>query len=234
MCLLIEEFWCQVYFEGGYEFFYIFYVVDISFWKILGYFDFYVESMFGLMEVDEWEYQFKLMNCLFYVFIYVSKLCSYWELLICWVEFGMVYCYEWFGVMYGLMWVWGFIQDDVYVFCLLEQISDEILKIFDFIEWIFFFFDFSNYEINFFICFEKFIGDDIVWDLVIKGLIEVLDCKGWVYKIDEGGGVFYGLKIDFKIEDVIGWMWQCFMIQLDFNLLEWFDFDYVVVDGSKQ
>ena len=128
----------------------------------------------------------------------------------------------------------GFTQDDAHVFCLPEQISDEILKILDLTETILSAFDFRNYEINLSTRPEKSIGDDAVWDLATKGLTEALQRKGWDYKIDEGGGAFYGPKIDLKIEDAIGRMWQCSTIQLDFNLPERFGLEYVAADGSRQ
>ncbi|MFL2496915.1 MAG: threonine--tRNA ligase, partial [Parasynechococcus sp.] len=194
----------------------------------------YAESMFGPMEVDEREYQLKPMNCPFHVLTYASKLRSYRELPIRWAELGTVYRYERPGVMHGLMRVRGFTQDDAHVFCLPEQISDEILRILDLTERILSTFDFNNYEINLSTRPEKSIGDDAVWDLATKGLIEALERKGWAYKIDEGGGAFYGPKIDLKIEDAIGRMWQCSTIQLDFNLPERFELDYIAADGSKQ
>ncbi|MCB4398648.1 threonine--tRNA ligase [Synechococcus sp. MU1625] len=234
MRLLIEEFWRQAHFEGGYELLYTPHVADISLWKTSGHLDFYAESMFGPMEVDEREYQLKPMNCPFHVLTYASKLRSYRELPIRWAELGTVYRYERPGVMHGLMRVRGFTQDDAHVFCLPEQISDEILKILDLTERILSTFDFSNYEINLSTRPEKSIGDDDVWDLATKGLIEALERKGWAYKIDEGGGAFYGPKIDLKIEDAIGRMWQCSTIQLDFNLPERFKLDYIAADGSKQ
>ena len=234
MRLLIEEFWRQAHFEGGYELLYTPHVADISLWKTSGHLDFYAESMFGPMEVDEREYQLKPMNCPFHVLTYASKLRSYRELPIRWAELGTVYRYERPGVMHGLMRVRGFTQDDAHVFCLPEQISDEILKILDLTERILSAFDFSNYEINLSTRPEKSIGDDAVWDLATKGLIEALERKGWAYKIDEGGGAFYGPKIDLKIEDAIGRMWQCSTIQLDFNLPERFKLDYIAADGSKQ
>jgi threonyl-tRNA synthetase len=186
------------------------------------------------MEVDEREYQLKPMNCPFHVLTYASKLRSYRELPIRWAELGTVYRYERPGVMHGLMRVRGFTQDDAHVFCLPEQISDEILKILDLTERILSTFDFNTYEINLSTRPEKSIGDDAVWDLATKGLIEALERKGWSYKIDEGGGAFYGPKIDLKIEDAIGRMWQCSTIQLDFNLPERFKLDYIAADGSKQ
>ncbi|WP_415409975.1 threonine--tRNA ligase [Synechococcus sp. A10-1-5-9] len=234
MRLLIEDFWRQAHFEGGYELLYTPHVADISLWKTSGHLDFYAESMFGPMQVDEREYQLKPMNCPFHVLTYASKLRSYRELPIRWAELGTVYRYERPGVMHGLMRVRGFTQDDAHVFCLPEQISDEILKILDLTERILSTFDFNTYEINLSTRPEKSIGDDAVWNLATKGLIEALERKGWAYKIDEGGGAFYGPKIDLKIEDAIGRMWQCSTIQLDFNLPERFKLDYIAADGSKQ
>ncbi|MEB3158930.1 MAG: threonine--tRNA ligase [Synechococcus sp.] len=234
MRLLIEDFWREAHFEGGYELLYTPHVADISLWKTSGHLDFYSESMFGPMVVDEREYQLKPMNCPFHVLTYASKLRSYRELPIRWAELGTVYRYERPGVMHGLMRVRGFTQDDAHVFCLPEQISDEILRILNLTERILSTFDFRNYEINLSTRPEKSIGDDAVWDLATQGLIEALNRKGWAYKVDEGGGAFYGPKIDLKIEDAIGRMWQCSTIQLDFNLPERFKLDYVAADSTKK
>ena len=234
MRLLIEDFWREAHFAGGYELLYTPHVADISLWKTSGHLDFYSESMFGPMTVDERDYQLKPMNCPFHVLTYASTLRSYKELPIRWAELGTVYRYERPGVMHGLMRVRGFTQDDAHVFCLPEQISDEILKILDLTETILSTFDFRNYEINLSTRPEKSIGDDAVWELANKGLTEALQRKGWDYKIDEGGGAFYGPKIDLKIEDAIGRMWQCSTIQLDFNLPERFALEYVAADGSRQ
>ncbi len=234
MRLLIENLWRELHFNAGYELLYTPHVADISLWKTSGHLDFYSESMFGPMQVDEREYQLKPMNCPFHVLTYASTLRSYRELPIRWAELGTVYRYERPGVMHGLMRVRGFTQDDAHVFCLPEQISDEILAILDLTEQILSTFDFRNYEINLSTRPEKSIGEDAVWDLATQGLIEALERKGWAYKIDEGGGAFYGPKIDLKIEDAIGRMWQCSTVQLDFNLPERFDLEYVAADGSRQ
>jgi threonyl-tRNA synthetase len=174
------------------------------------------------------------MNCPFHVLTYANSLRSYRELPIRWAELGTVYRYERPGVMHGLMRVRGFTQDDAHIFCLPEQIGDEILGVLNLTEEILSTFDFKNYEINLSTRPEKSIGEDGVWELATKGLIEALDRKGWAYKVDEGGGAFYGPKIDLKIEDAIGRMWQCSTIQLDFNLPERFNLEYVAADGSRQ
>ena len=234
MRLLIEDFWRQTHFADGYELLYTPHVADISLWKTSGHLDFYAESMFGPMQVDERKYQLRPMNCPFHVLTYANTLRSYRELPIRWAELGTVYRYERPWVMHGLMRVRGFTQDDAHVFCLPEQIGDEILRVLNLTETILSTFDFKTYEINLSTRPEKSIGDDAVWDLATKGLIDALDRKGWSYKIDEGGGAFYGPKIDLKIEDAIGRMWQCSTIQLDFNLPERFDLNYVAADGSRQ
>jgi threonyl-tRNA synthetase len=136
--------------------------------------------------------------------------------------------------MHGLMRVRGFTQDDAHVFCLPEQIGDEILRVLNLTERILSTFDFRQYQIHLSTRPESSIGEDAVWDLATQGLIEALDRKGWAYKIDAGGGAFYGPKIDLKIEDAIGRLWQCSTIQLDFNLPERFDLEYVAADGTRQ
>ena len=234
MRLLIEDFWRQAHFDAGYELLYTPHVADISLWKTSGHLDFYAESMFGPMQVDERQYQLKPMNCPFHVLTYASALRSYRELPIRWAELGTVYRYERPGVMHGLMRVRGFTQDDAHVFCLPEQITAEIVAILDLTEQILSTFDFRSYEINLSTRPAKSIGEDAVWELATNGLIGALERKGWAYKVDEGGGAFYGPKIDLKIEDAIGRMWQCSTIQLDFNLPERFELEYVAADGSRR
>jgi threonyl-tRNA synthetase len=234
MRLLIEDYWRAAHFEDGYELLYTPHVADIDLWKTSGHLDFYRESMFGPMQVDEREFQLKPMNCPFHVLTYASRLRSYRELPIRWAELGTVYRYERPGVMHGLMRVRGFTQDDAHVFCLPDQIGDEILKVLNLTERILSTFDFRQYEIHLSTRPESSIGEDAVWELATQGLVEALDRKGWAYKIDAGGGAFYGPKIDLKIEDAIGRLWQCSTIQLDFNLPERFDLDYVAADGTRQ
>jgi len=232
--LAIEDLWRREHFAAGYELLYTPHVADISLWRTSGHLDFYAESMFGPMPVDERDYQLKPMNCPFHVLTYASRLRSYRELPIRWAELGTVYRYERPGVMHGLMRVRGFTQDDAHIFCLPEQIGDEILGVLNLTEAILSTFDFRSYQINLSTRPEKSIGDDAVWELATAGLIEALDRKGWSYSVDEGGGAFYGPKIDLKIEDAIGRLWQCSTVQLDFNLPERFDLHYVAADGSRQ
>jgi threonyl-tRNA synthetase len=234
MRLAIEDLWRREHFAAGYELLYTPHVADINLWRTSGHLDFYAESMFGPMPVDEREYQLKPMNCPFHVLTYASRLRSYRELPIRWAELGTVYRYERPGVMHGLMRVRGFTQDDAHIFCLPDQIGDEILGVLNLTEAILSTFDFRSYQINLSTRPEKSIGDDAVWELATAGLIEALDRKGWNYSVDEGGGAFYGPKIDLKIEDAIGRLWQCSTVQLDFNLPKRFDLHYVAADGCRQ
>jgi threonyl-tRNA synthetase len=234
MRLLIEDFWRQAHFDDGYELLYTPHVADRSLWQTSGHLDFYAESMFGPMAVDERAYQIKPMNCPFHVLTYASRLRSYRELPIRWAELGTVYRYERPGVMHGLMRVRGFTQDDAHVFCLPDQIGSEILRVLHLTERILSAFDFRRYEIHLSTRPEKSIGEDSVWELATQGLVDALRSKGWDYKLDEGGGAFYGPKIDLKIEDAIGRLWQCSTIQLDFNLPERFNLHYVAADGSRK
>ncbi|MDJ0737138.1 MAG: threonine--tRNA ligase, partial [Nostocaceae cyanobacterium] len=151
-----------------------------------------------------------------------------------WAELGTVYRYERSGALHGLMRVRGFTQDDAHVFCLPHQIADEILAVLNLTEQILSDFGFENYEVNLSTRPSKSVGTDEVWELATTALKQALNTKGWDYLIDEGGGAFYGPKIDIKIQDAIGRLWQCSTIQVDFNLPERFDMEYVASDNTKQ
>ena len=186
------------------------------------------------MEVEKQAYQIKPMNCPFHVLTYKNKLHSYRELPLRWAELGTVYRYERSGALHGLMRVRGFTQDDAHIFCLPNQIADEILGVLNLTEQILSDFGFNNYEINLSTRPSKSVGTDEVWELATVALKEALDSKGWNYIVDEGGGAFYGPKIDIKIQDAIGRLWQCSTIQVDFNLPERFDMQYVADDDTKK
>ncbi|MGB6168020.1 MAG: threonine--tRNA ligase, partial [Geitlerinemataceae cyanobacterium] len=165
---------------------------------------------------------------------YQNKLHSYRELPLRWAELGTVYRYERSGVLHGLMRVRGFTQDDAHVFCLPEQVAQEILAVLNLTEKILSDFGFPEYEVNLSTRPAKSVGTDDIWQLATDALVEALNTKGWDYVTDEGGGAFYGPKIDIKIKDAIGRLWQCSTIQVDFNLPERFDMNYVAADGSRQ
>ena len=234
MRLLIEDYWRAAHLSGGYGLLYTPHVANLELWKTSGHVDFYQENMFEPIEVESQDYQLKPMNCPFHVLTYKNKLHSYREFPLRWAELGTVYRYERSGVLHGLMRVRGFTQDDAHIFCLPEQVSQEILGVLNLTEMILSDFGFTQYEVNLSTRPAKSVGSDDIWQLATDALVQALDDKGWDYITDEGGGAFYGPKIDIKIKDAIGRQWQCSTIQVDFNLPERFDMNYVAADGSRQ
>ncbi len=231
---MIEDYWRKSHLESGYQLLYTPHIANLDLWKTSGHFDFYNDNMFDSMEVEKQAYQIKPMNCPFHVLTYKNKQHSYRELPLRWAELGTVYRYERSGALHGLMRVRGFTQDDAHVFCLPHQIADEILAVLNLTEQILSDFGFENYEVNLSTRPSKSVGTDDVWELATTALKQALNTKGWDYLIDEGGGAFYGPKIDIKIQDAIGRLWQCSTIQVDFNLPERFDMEYVASDNTKQ
>ena len=234
MRLLLEDYWRQAHLQGGYELLYTPHIANRDLWQTSGHLDFYQENMFEQIAVETQQYQLKPMNCPFHVLTYQHQLHSYRELPIRWAELGTVYRYERSGVLHGLMRVRGFTQDDAHIFCLPEQVTEEILGVLNLTEQILSDFGFTDYEVNLSTRPAKSVGSDDIWELATSSLQKALDLKGWAYVIDEGGGAFYGPKIDIKIKDAIGRLWQCSTIQVDFNLPERFDLNYVAADGSRQ
>lgn len=189
--------------------------------------------MFRTMEVENEEYQIKPMNCPFHCLLYKDIPKSYRDLPIRWGELGTVYRYERSGTLHGLFRVRGFTQDDAHIYCLPEQLEDEILKVLQLIETILTKFQFNKYDIMLSTRPKDSVGSDDIWEKATNALISALKKKGWNYNIDEGGGAFYGPKIDVKIRDAIGRKWQCSTVQCDFNLPERFELEYTSSNGEK-
>jgi len=231
---IMETFWKDIHVRQGYELVYSPHIANVALWKQSGHFEFYADGMFDQMDVEGDEYQIKPMNCPFHVLMYKDRPRSYRTLPLRWAELGTVYRYELSGTLSGLFRVRGFTQDDAHVFCLPEQVSDEIFNILNLTEDILSKFGFKDYEIFLSTRPEKSIGDDKYWDISTNGLIEALDRKGWKYSINEGDGAFYGPKIDLKIKDALGRKWQCSTVQCDFNLPNRFELEYIAKDGTKQ
>lgn len=231
---VIETYWRQAHTQGGYELLYTPHMANLDLWKTSGHFEFYRDSMFDQMAVETQAYQIKPMNCPFHVLTYQHDLHSYREFPLRWAELGTVYRYERSGTLHGLMRVRGFTQDDAHIFCLPDQVADEILAVLDLTETVLSDFGFRDYEVNLSTRPDKSVGSDDIWDLATQALRTALDRKGWDYLTDEGGGAFYGPKIDLKIRDAIGRLWQCSTIQVDFNLPERFKMEYVAADGTRQ
>ncbi|KAG5189769.1 hypothetical protein JKP88DRAFT_217816 [Tribonema minus] len=231
---LIEDYWKSVHLEEGYELLYTPHVANLNLWKTSGHFDFYREGMFDQMDVEGEQFQIKPMNCPFHCLVYKDAMRSYRDLPIRWAELGTVYRYERSGTLHGLMRVRGFTQDDAHVFCLPDQLETEIIAILDLFERVLSRFGFVKYEVMLSTRPAKSVGSDEIWELSTASLKGALEKKGWAYEVDEEGGAFYGPKIDLKIKDAIGRLWQCSTVQCDFNLPNRFGLEYTSTDGTKQ
>lgn len=201
-------------------------------WKISGHYANYKENMY-FTQIDEQEYGIKPMNCVGHIKVYQSDVRSYRDLPLKFFEYGVVHRHEKSGVLHGLFRVREFTQDDAHIFCMPSQIKEQVLEILAFVDKLMKLFDFS-YEMEISTKPSKAIGDDEIWDTATKALKEALDEQGLNYGIDEGGGAFYGPKIDIKITDALKRKWQCGTIQVDFNLPQRFELEYTDSDNLKK
>lgn len=201
-------------------------------WKISGHYTNYKENMY-FTHIDEQEYGIKPMNCVGHIKVYQSDVRSYRDLPLKFFEYGLVHRHEKSGVLHGLFRVREFTQDDAHIFCMPSQIKEQVLEILAFVDNLMKLFDFT-YEMEISTKPEKAIGEDAIWDTATKALKEALDEKGLKYGIDEGGGAFYGPKIDIKITDALKRKWQCGTIQVDFNLPNRFKLEYTDSDNAKK
>jgi threonyl-tRNA synthetase len=231
---IIEDYLRDFHLKNGYQIVYTPHIAKSTLWEISGHLSFYSENMFSPMDVEGQKYIIKPMNCPGHVLIYKSKLHSYKELPIRFFELGTVYRYERSGVLHGLMRVRGFTQDDAHIFCTPEQVETEILKLLDTVIVVLNKFGFKEYSIKLSTRPEKYIGELEKWELAENALKTALEKKGLEYNIDPGEGVFYGPKIDLKIKDAIGRLWQCSTIQVDFNLPQRFEVKYRDKDGQDK
>jgi len=229
---IIEDFWRREHYRGGYEIVYSPHIGRARLWETSGHLDFYAESMYSPMDIDGMDYYIKPMNCPFHIMIYQSRRRSYRELPIRWAELGTVYRYERSGVLHGLMRVRGFTQDDAHIFCTPEQIEDEILEVLRFSVRLLRAFGFTEFKAYLATRPEKAVGEPARWDRAIEALKRAIAVEGLPYEIDEGGGAFYGPKIDLKLRDALNREWQMTTIQFDFNESERFDMTYVGADGQ--
>jgi threonyl-tRNA synthetase len=230
---VIEDFWKDQHVASGYELLYTPHIANLDLWRTSGHLDFYNDSMFKPMLVDEQPYQIRPMNCPFHILIFKDALRSYRELPFRWAELGTVYRYEMSGVLHGLFRVRGFTQDDAHIFCQEEQIEEEILRILDLTLHILRTFGFEHFEVYLSTRPEKAVGTDAIWQRATQALEAAIKARDLPYVIDAGGGAFYGPKIDVKITDAIGRKWQCSTVQLDFNLPDRFAMEYVGEDGGR-
>ncbi len=230
---VIEDYWRQKHLEANYELLHTPHIALDTLWQTSGHTDFYEELMYKPIEDENQLYRLKPMNCPFHVLIYKNQLRSYRDLPIKWAELGTVYRNEMTGALHGLMRVRGFTQDDAHVFCTEDQIENEIANILDLTIEMLSAFTFDQYEIHLATQPDKSVGSKAIWNKATKALKSALTSRNLEYSLDEGGGAFYGPKIDIKIKDAIGRLWQCTTIQVDFNLPERFDMNYIGQDGKK-
>ncbi|WP_299237814.1 threonine--tRNA ligase [Sulfurihydrogenibium sp.] len=229
----IEDAWKKEHLKRGYQLVYTPHVGKEQLWQTSGHLSFYQENMYPRMQIEDEGYYVKPMNCPFHVEIYKSKQRSYKELPIRLAELGTVYRYERSGALHGLMRVRGFTQDDAHIICREDQVEDEIREVLNLALNTLKSYGFDEFEVYLSTKPEKYVGDDKMWEVAENSLRKAIESTGLDYKIDEGGGAFYGPKIDVKIKDAIGRLWQCSTIQFDFNLPERFDMYYIGEDNQK-
>ncbi|MGD9852050.1 MAG: threonine--tRNA ligase [Nitrospirales bacterium] len=230
--LLIENFWREQHLAHGYELVYSPHVARLDLWKTSGHVEFYKENMFTPMPVEASEYQLKPMNCPFHIMIYKSHLRSYRDLPLRYGELGTVYRYERSGVLHGLMRVRGFTQDDAHLFCQPDQLAGEVRKVLKFVTFVLETFGFTEFQMFLSTRPEKAVGSLEQWDQATQALEFALKEGGYSYQEDPGEGVFYGPKIDVKIQDALGRSWQCSTVQIDFNNPQRFGLTYIGEDGK--
>ncbi|MDD4573255.1 MAG: threonine--tRNA ligase [Sphaerochaeta sp.] len=230
----IESFWRDEHYANGYEMVYTPHIGKSWLWETSGHLGFYKEGMYPPMELDNSDYYAKPMNCPFHIMIYNNSKRSYRDLPFRWAELGTVYRYEKAGAMHGLMRVRGFTQDDAHLFVTPDQMQEEIREVLRFSLHMLHSFGFT--EINAYLSTmpEKAVGDPQRWADATEALREAIEAEGLSYEVDEGGGAFYGPKIDLKIKDAIGREWQLSTVQFDFNEPERFDMTFVDRDGVEK
>lgn len=227
----LEDFWRREHTKRNYEEIKTPIILNEELWHRSGHWEHYKENMY-FTNIDEQNYAVKPMNCPGSIMMYKRKIHSYRDLPIRMGELGLVHRHELSGALHGLMRVRCFTQDDAHIFMLPEQIKDEIIGVIDFVDYVYNIFGFK-YHIELSTRPEDSMGTDEEWELAIDALKEALEEKGLSYKINEGDGAFYGPKIDFHLEDCIGRTWQCGTIQLDFQMPQRFDIEYIGADGEK-
>jgi threonyl-tRNA synthetase len=231
---LMEDYSRQRHEQGGYEFVFSPHIAKSVLWETSGHLDFYADSMYPPMEMDGATYYPKPMNCPFHVLIFRANQRSYRDLPLRLFELGAVYRYELSGAVHGLLRTRGFTQDDSHIFCTRDDIGSELASLLDFVLDVLRAFGFDQFQARLSTKPEdKAVGEDALWVEATAGLRAALEAAALDYTVDEGGGAFYGPKIDIDVRDAIGRAWQLSTLQLDFNLPERFELEYVAPDGSR-
>jgi len=234
MRVAIEDFWRQLHYRNGYEILFTPHIGKSWLWEKSGHLGFYKGNMYSPMEIDNQDYIIKPMNCPFHIMIYNNKGHSYRDLPLRWAELGTVYRYERSGVLHGLLRVRGFTQDDAHIICTPEQMESEIREVLRFSLHLWKVFGFKDIKAYLATRPKESVGEQERWDAALVSLRNAIDAEGLAYEIDEGGGAFYGPKIDLKIKDALGREWQMTTIQFDFNEPERFDMTFVDNDGQHK
>ena len=234
---VMEDWMKEECLRRGYSLVYTPHVMRRELWKISGHEGFYSGNMYTPMELDDAEYRLKPMNCPGHILIYKNSPKSYRDLPVRLAELGNVYRYERSGTMHGLLRVRGFTQDDAHIFCTPGQIEDEVVACIEFAEAVLLTFGFKEFKVELSTWDEKdrahYAGSDENWKLAVGSLQRALDRKGIAYKTIPGEAAFYGPKIDVKLVDVLGRLWQLSTVQFDFNLPARFELEYVGEDGER-
>jgi threonyl-tRNA synthetase len=207
-------------------------IMKSDIWIRSGHYDYYKENMY-MFKIEGQEYAIKPMNCPGHILVYKSKTRSYRDLPLRYFELGTVYRNEKSGVLHGLLRVRGFTQDDAHIFCLREQVEEEIIKVIDFVIDTLNVFGFEDFAVEISTRPAKSIGNDEDWEAAHHALSNALKRKYIRYSVNEGEGAFYGPKIDIKLRDALKREWQCATIQCDFALPERFDLHYIGEDGKE-
>ncbi len=250
---IIEDFWYKEHLKNNYELVRTPHIGNRKLWETSGHWGFYSESIYPPLEIGQTlgesqskksikeseQFLLKPMNCPFHVQIFNNKPYSYREFPLRWAECGTVYRYEKKGELSGLTRVRGFTQDDAHIICRADQVEDELKNVVDFILFIYKSFGFGMESVKVYLSVRdkasgKYAGDDKGWDFTEKVLEKIALGKGLNVNKDEGGAVFYGPKLDFKVMDAIGREWQCSTLQFDFNLPERFDMSFTNCKGEKE
>jgi threonyl-tRNA synthetase len=234
MRVALEDFWRKEHYRNGYEILYTPHIGKSWLWETSGHLGFYKGNMYSPMEIDNQDYFIKPMNCPFHILIYNNKGHSYRDLPLRWAELGTVYRYERSGVLHGLLRVRGFTQDDAHIICTPEQMESEIREVLRFSLMIWNVFGFKEIKAYLATKPAESVGEQGKWDAALESLRNAINAEGLPYEIDEGGGAFYGPKIDIKIKDALGREWQMSTIQFDFNEPERFNMTFVDTDGQHK
>ena len=231
--LLAEEFSQKAHLKAGYEWVFSPHIGKADLWQRSGHLDFYEESMYAPMEIEGQAYYPKPMNCPFHIEIYKSRTRSYRDLPLRYAEHGTVYRNERSGVLHGLMRVRGFTQDDAHHFVPPDKMPEEIDFVLNFSLFILRSFGFKDIHAYLSTRPEHYVGEPAQWDAATEALQATLERAELPYDVDEGGGAFYGPKIDLSLRDALGRLWQCTTIQFDFNLPERFELEFIAPDGQS-